>query len=211
MPADTRSRLLCAAVSLFAEHGYDGTTVAAVSERAEANIAAVNYHFRDKQSLYVEALRAAFEAAKARHPVIPAEPLSSPEEALRFHIHALVEQIFSKDEGGDFIHMFAREMAQPTFAVDLIFSELVSQNRDNLRSAVRGILGEAAGPQELQLAVLSVAAQFQFYNFSRAIREMMGRKGPHLPRPERIAEHIYEFSIDGLNGLKERLRLEGRG
>ena len=46
-------------------------------------------------------------------------------------------------------------------------------------------------------------AQFQFYNFSRLIREFGG--GPRLPLPnvKMIADHIYTFSLAGLRGLKE--------
>ena len=200
---DTRSRLLVAAVKLFAERGYGGTTVAAVSRAADANIAAVNYHFGDKKSLYEAALRWAFEAAWARNPVVPAAAMR-PEAALRFHIHAMVQQIFSKDAGGYFACMFAKEIAEPSFAIDLIFSELMVRNRDHIRSVVQAILGQAASAEDRQLGLLSVVAQFQFYNFSRAIRGMAGKLRPALPEPERIAEHIYEFSIAGLHGLKQR-------
>jgi AcrR family transcriptional regulator len=47
----TRDRLLDAAERLFAEHGYQATTMRGLTAEAEANIAAVNYHFGCKQSL----------------------------------------------------------------------------------------------------------------------------------------------------------------
>jgi AcrR family transcriptional regulator len=51
-PADTtRDRLLDTAERLFAEHGYQATTMRAVTTEAAANIAAVNYHFGSKQAL----------------------------------------------------------------------------------------------------------------------------------------------------------------
>ncbi len=200
---DTRSRLLVAAVKLFAERGYGGTTVAAVSQMADANIAAVNYHFGDKKSLYEAALRWAFQAAWERNPVVPTEAVN-PEAALRFHIHAMVRQIFSKDAGGYFARMFAKEIAEPSFAIDLIFSELMVRNRDHIRAVVQNILGPTASAEARQLGLLSVVAQFQFYNFNRAIRGMAGKLRPVLPEPERIADHIYEFSIAGLHGLKQR-------
>jgi AcrR family transcriptional regulator len=47
----TRQRLLDAAERLFAEHGYQATTMRNLTAEAAANIAAVNYHFGCKQAL----------------------------------------------------------------------------------------------------------------------------------------------------------------
>lgn len=48
---ETRERLLQAAEAVFLELGYDGTTLRTVATRAEANIAAANYHFGGKDAL----------------------------------------------------------------------------------------------------------------------------------------------------------------
>ncbi len=200
---DTRSRLLNAAMALFAERGFGQTTMAAISERAEANIAAVNYHFGDKRALYVEALRAAFAEANRVYPVIATDEAMSPEGRLRQHIHAMISQIFCVSDAGYLCRMVAKEFAEPTFAVDMIFSELISQNRAQMWSAVSGILGADVSEQRIHLAMVSIVAQFQFYNFSRLIREMGARPALCLPDSDAIAEHIYQFSLAGLKGMLE--------
>ncbi len=48
---DTRGRLLDAAEALFAEHGFEGASLRAITARAGANLAAANYHFRSKEAL----------------------------------------------------------------------------------------------------------------------------------------------------------------
>lgn len=51
MNQDTRTRLLEAAEQLFARHGYAGTSLRQITAAADANIAAVNYHFGNKEGL----------------------------------------------------------------------------------------------------------------------------------------------------------------
>ncbi len=49
---DTAGRIVTAATRLFAEKGYDGVSIKEISESAEVNIAAVNYHFESKEKLF---------------------------------------------------------------------------------------------------------------------------------------------------------------
>lgn len=49
--ADTRGRLLAAARDIFYSNGYQRATIQMIASQADANIAAVNYHFGDKASL----------------------------------------------------------------------------------------------------------------------------------------------------------------
>ena len=58
----TRERITKAAERLFAERGYDGTSIRAIVAKARVNQAAINYHFDGKDGLYREVLRAAFRA-----------------------------------------------------------------------------------------------------------------------------------------------------
>ena len=54
---DSRSRLLEAATSLFAEHGYEHTTVREIGQHADVDPALIARYFGSKAALYVEALR----------------------------------------------------------------------------------------------------------------------------------------------------------
>ena len=48
---ETRERLLEAAGEVFAERGFREATVRGICKRANANNAAVNYHFGEKEEL----------------------------------------------------------------------------------------------------------------------------------------------------------------
>lgn len=60
----TRERILEAAAELFAQYGFDGTSVRMIAERAEANQAAVNYHFGSKDGLLNEIMRSELSAMR---------------------------------------------------------------------------------------------------------------------------------------------------
>lgn len=49
--SDTKDRILDAAERLFAEHGFEGTSLRRITAAAGANLAAVNYHFQTKDQL----------------------------------------------------------------------------------------------------------------------------------------------------------------
>jgi len=51
-PAETKNRILDAAEKLFMEHGYEATSLRAITTAAEVNLAAVNYHFGSKEELF---------------------------------------------------------------------------------------------------------------------------------------------------------------
>lgn len=54
---DTKTRILDAAERLFAERGFEGTSIRAVTAEAGANLAAVGYHFGSKEALFGAVLR----------------------------------------------------------------------------------------------------------------------------------------------------------
>lgn len=62
---DTRTQILDAAEHLFAEHGYRGTSVRAITTLAGANLAAVGYHFGSKSELMAAVARRVIEPINA--------------------------------------------------------------------------------------------------------------------------------------------------
>ena len=64
-PPDTRTQLLDAAERLFAERGFRGTSVRAITDLAGANLAAVGYHFGSKAELLTAVARRVIEPITA--------------------------------------------------------------------------------------------------------------------------------------------------
>jgi AcrR family transcriptional regulator len=63
--SDTRTRILDAAEQLFADRGFQGTSVRAITDLAEANLAAVGYHFGSKADLLAAVARRVVEPVNA--------------------------------------------------------------------------------------------------------------------------------------------------
>src|SRR3954469_17924131 len=96
--AATRQSLLEAAGEVFAEVGFRAATVREICQRAGANIAAVNYHFGDKEKLYLEVLRHAQRYAAEKYPTnMGVTAAATPEEKLQAFIRSFLLRIF--DEG----------------------------------------------------------------------------------------------------------------
>jgi AcrR family transcriptional regulator len=61
----SRERVIEAATTLFASHGYDGATTREIGRLAGLNIATVAYHVGGKRELYQTIMKRAYEAERA--------------------------------------------------------------------------------------------------------------------------------------------------
>jgi len=113
-PDDTRQRILKAAVDLFADHGFDGASVRAIVTKARVNQAAINYHFKGKDGLYLEVLKAAFEAYT--HDELSREQTEAlpREEAVRHFVHQQLRPLLGRDDMSRYMRIFAWESVRPT-------------------------------------------------------------------------------------------------
>jgi len=114
-PADyTRQRILKAATHLFAENGFDGTSVREIVTKARVNQAAINYHFEGKEGLYREILRTAAAAMTREDPDLAQGESVSREQALRRFVHQQLQPLLARDEMSRYIRIFAWESVRPS-------------------------------------------------------------------------------------------------
>lgn len=201
----TRQRLIKAASRIFAEKGYRNTTVAEICEAADANIAAVNYHFGDKESLYDACWRHVFELAASTYPIdggLSDNP--SFEDILIRYASAILHRIFCEDDAGLFSKLLHQEMSNPTLALEKIASDALFPQSQYMGKAIRSELGPYVDEEHVRLCMHSIVGQCAFYNFSRGLRErVLGMKGMTEEEIESIARHIARFSMGGLNAVKQ--------
>jgi AcrR family transcriptional regulator len=76
---DTVERLIDAGRRLFAERGFDGTSVRAVTQEAGANLGAITYHFGTKENLYQATLARVFGPLQEGITRLVEAPLPAPD------------------------------------------------------------------------------------------------------------------------------------
>lgn len=203
----TRDKILAAAGEVFAEQGFEGATIRAITERAGVNVAAVNYHFRDKAELYTRvvvdacSVRAAFRDTAA-------EAAISPEQRLRSLIYHFLEYLLDPARPVWKRRLMAREMANPTAAFDALVEENIRPLRDEfLIPTLRELTGGCFSRRQLNHFGSSIMGQCLYYLQSRPIIE---RLNPDFktgkPEITEIAEHISRFSLAALAELTRQAR-----
>ncbi|HEX5399274.1 MAG TPA: CerR family C-terminal domain-containing protein, partial [Verrucomicrobiae bacterium] len=168
--AETRRQLLEAAGEVFAEAGFRDATVREICRRAGANIAAISYHFGDKEKLYAEVLRYSQKKALEKYPLVPdVGPDATPEKKLRAFVHSLLLRIFDKGSAGWHGKMMLREMVEPSAALDLLVEERIRPLAGQIWQIVADILGCPLNHERVRLCAFSVVSQCVFYHHCRPL------------------------------------------
>lgn len=91
---DTRTSLLQSALVCFADHGFDGTSMRMIAEKAGRPLSLLSHYFRNKEGLYLEVFKHIFETSAP--PAVKTAPDSKdPHGAIRLlreQIHFMYQQ-----------------------------------------------------------------------------------------------------------------------
>jgi len=197
----TRQRLLEAAAEVFADGGYRAATIAEICRRAHANIAAVHYHFGDKQGLYAAVFDYAQQRATTEEAVAPAADASAPEDRLRAHVTSFLTRLLDPRRPAWIARLMAHELIEPTAVLDRLVRNRMRANHAQIAGAVRDILGPDATPETVRLCTLSVISQCVFYRHSAAVVTRLYPDIVPAKEVQRIADHVTEFSLAAIRGL----------
>jgi AcrR family transcriptional regulator len=199
---DTRRKLILAAGEIFAERGFHKATVREITERAGVNVAAINYHFRDKAELY----RAVLKECHCTAPGGPApiEPSGgTPEERLRSFIDAFLHRLLHPDRPKWHGLLMAREMTEPTDALDALVEESIRPCSRELEQIVADLTGGKLSKDREWMLGFSVVSQCLFYLHDRPLIERLYPKlATHPPTIEQLVEHIHAFSLAAIRAAQ---------
>ena len=176
----TRERILGAAERLFAERGYEATSIRAIVAKARVNQAAINYHFAGKEGLYREVLRTAFHALTEQQLAHAEETKAmSREAALGEFVRRQLRPLLARDEFSRHMRIFGWETVRPTAAFRKLMREEAAPFMGLAVDLVRRFMPEA------DHRTLVVAAIW-----------LIGQCGVFIRNRERLAEPPVSISLE---------------
>ena len=184
---NTREQILDAAGPVFADKGYEAT-IREICKAAAVNIAAVNYYFGDKQHLYIETVRRAYQLRSAQIPMPSWPDDASSAEKLTGFIHTMTSRMVGLEKAPWPTRLLTREVLQPSAACQELIEEFFRPQFAGLLSIIDEIVPSSITlPQRQQLA-LSIVGQCLLYRVAGGFVRM-------LVSPDDVESH---FTVDRL-------------
>jgi AcrR family transcriptional regulator len=196
-PDATRAKLLGAAGHMFAERGYQATTVRDICSRAGANVALVNYYFGGKRGLYLVVLHELMARSAHLEEVRGAlDQDAPPEDVLRTVIKARLRGLCPGVLADEQSRIMMHELAQPTPALTRVINDISRPIYERMLALVGGIIGRRPHDEKTRLCVHSVMGQMIVYALARPFLVRLWPELKMTPAQlDSIADHIADFSL----------------
>ncbi|HUY35853.1 MAG TPA: CerR family C-terminal domain-containing protein [Pirellulales bacterium] len=198
----TKERLMEMAGKVFAERGFRDATVREICQRAGANVAAVNYHFGDKERLYIESVKRA-HSRRAEEVPLPQWPADAPPEArLRGFIQTFLTRLLDDPNSDWHGQLMMREMLEPSGACTELVREYIRPHFEPLQAIVREMLAADVDDQQRRLIVLGIVGQCVYFRVAAPILRLLVPPDEYSRyQPEYLADHITRSTLAVLAGF----------
>jgi AcrR family transcriptional regulator len=211
----TKYDLILAAGELFAKNGYDGTSIRAIAEKANANVAAINYHFGTKENLYAQAIHHAVKASGrgflGDH--IPDVNLENNEDLVAETVYRIVEErfkkAFSKGRPDWYDKIIMRALFEPPPSFEEIVKRSFQPDHESLKDlALRA--RPSLTDRQAHLWVLSVFGQLMIHTFAKdAILTILKIEDYNPEYIRHAVSHVAHVSVTALFSLPTNLQSQG--
>ncbi|HLX79586.1 MAG TPA: TetR/AcrR family transcriptional regulator [Burkholderiales bacterium] len=154
-PHETRTRILDAAEELFMQHGFEATSMRLLTAKAEANLAAVNYHFGSKDALIEAVFRRRLDPMNAGRIAeldrlekdAGGRPLAA-EQIIRAFVGASLRMIEDAKSGGrNFIRLLGRTYTDPQKHIRALIGQLYAPAMSRFKTAFERALPQMPGDE----------------------------------------------------------------
>lgn len=202
----TKERIIETAGEIFGDRGFKAATIRGIARAAKVNVAAINYHFGDKETLYRTVLKNIFsQGFETFPPVAPLLPGQDPEKQLQRFIRDMFYRLSSQKGWGGYSgrgKFIAREFVEPTYAFEDILETYIKPHRDTLLSIIAGLCNTLPDDPRLKPCAVSILGQCVYYAFAApVIRRMIPECAPTEENLDQLAHGVYLFSLGGIRQL----------
>ena len=203
--SETRDRILDAAERLFMEHGFEGTSMRMITGAANANLAAVNYHFGSKdaliQAVFRRRLTALNETRLAALDHLEAEAGDGAIKPSRiveaFFGTALALAADSEQGGNTFMRLLSRTYNEPNAFVRQFLAEEYAEVMDRFLGALfRALPGVPRDEIMWRFHYMMGAMSFAIAG-AESVYAMAGMPCEEEP-PSRMLPRLMSFLLGGL-------------
>ena len=204
----SKERILCEAEALFAERGFYAVTVREITQAARCNLAAVNYHFGNKQNLYMEVFKCLWKPRAQRilarfESVLAAQKELTLQVIVQAVAEAFIKGPLSDEERLRHSQLMIREMARPTEAFEMVIGDVIGPFHGKLAELIRPFMAPQMGKVALLLHIQSLISMVIHFNFARnPVMRVTGMEYDDAFKDE-LVKHLVQFSLSGLNGAGE--------
>lgn len=196
---ETRERLLLVAAERFADRGVDDVSIREICAAAGANVAAVNYYFRDKAGLYREVVEYAIALMQETTDLTQrAGDGASAEERIRAFVRVFVTRLSGSGRHPWIHRLMAREFEHPTGTLDLVMSRVVEPRMRYLMSLAAELMGLPEDDPRVRRSAVSL--QSQCVAVVRHVPADVAKRWG-LGDLDDAIEHVATFSIGGMRAL----------
>jgi AcrR family transcriptional regulator len=200
-----RQRLLDAAEGLFAERGFEKTSIRDLASSAGCNIASVNYYFGGKVNLYAEVCRRHLvgmtETRLASIEKVMAESGGEPalEDLLRSFAYAFIGPFVSEEGGERLIRLILRETIESHLPSGMFGKEVIEPTLNAMQEALSKACPEL-DPARVPLIVFSLVGQLLHTVRIKSMQHCMcGDDGTlEMWDADKVIDHIVAFTIAGI-------------
>ncbi|MGB5232181.1 MAG: CerR family C-terminal domain-containing protein [Desulfoprunum sp.] len=205
-PSTTKEKILEAAGDIFGREGFKATTIRRIAEAARVNVAAINYHFGDKEGLYAAVLEHVFHTGFTRFPSHGGIDSDMPAERQLFvFIRSMFYRLLSS-EGWGGRHgkgrLIARELLDPSPAFEAVLDQYIKPHKELLLTILVGIIGKHRGPEVLLPCAVSIIGQCLYYALAApVVKRITGSEIPIETQLDRLSDFVWRFSLGGIAGI----------
>ena len=203
---NTKERILETAEKLFADKGYNGVSVRDITRSAACNVAAVNYHFGNKENLYFDVFRQRI-LPKMTHLRLQIEDYLTHYDdiTLEVMIRALVTIFIDnnvRDAKDDVINRLVGSDGQrPIKAKEIIVKEALIPFYKDLMALFKPYFPAEMDEMKIKMNILSIISMVVYFSHSQmSVAGFTGRAYDEAFINELI-EHTVTFTLNGLNGV----------